>query len=612
MALEEILIMEMPDYHKIGLKLLNRGEYSESIKYFNKVLDDDPTNLDSLYEKSYALSNIGKYKEQLDSLETILTLDPKNKRAMLALSDYHHYFRHYEKELEILEKVLKFYPDDPKIFIYKSLALSYIKNADFNKLLNKYLRLIEDDPTNFELKALIANLHGNLDEAIYYYKKLLEKEINIDTYYDISYAYYNKDDVEKSKKYLNKCLDINPNYIPALLLFSLLLQESPESEIYLDKVLKINPNHFVALSEKAWIILDDKKRILKFNEVKNGEKYVNRALEIIPNDPQMLKLKASCLTYFGKYDESCKFFKKSMEIDPNDETLYTSIAITLSSKQNYEKALEYCEKARRLDPDFSLPLFRKGQIKSRMGEYTKAVEYYDQYLELEKNDINALILKSSSLVSLKKYSIALDIVENAIKLDPERISSWIAKGKIYHYFLKDLAEAVKIYKYALEKVEEDPELYYHLKNALKSLGNLEESRYYEKKIIESDIIALEKQLEDKLVKDLSVFEEHGFLLKLIERQHHCKNSEGNKRIIDILCKNSHDQTVIIELKVVMATMDTYNQIKEYMEIISQEENENAWGIVVSDGAEEEFLDKIKNEKNLYHFNITDLGFETMF
>lgn len=607
----------MDKQYNQGLELLNTGEYSESIKYFNKVLDIDPDNIiDANYQKSKALGIIGEYSEQLDALETILKLDPENKNALMSLASYYNDFAQYDKELEILEQLISNYPDDPKALLNKALCLTNINKEirveDFEKIFS-FISSAEDTETILNIKGFLEFIFGEYDVAINYFKKSLEIRKNIDNYFQIANIYSDIENLDKSRIYLNKCLEINPNYIPALLLYSALENDKnvQESEFYIDKILSINPNHFTALVCKAWLILDDEIPNLSWKDFKKAETYIDRALKLIPNDPEMLKIKAICLSVSGKPDESCEYYKKALSINPNDEEIYTGAAITLVSKNNYQKALDYCEKAKELNPDYTFPLYYKGEIMNYMGEYTKALEYFDQYLQLEKNDISALLSKSESLIYLKNYNEALNIVEEAIYLDPIRIGSWITKGKIYHYYLNDLSEAVKIYKYALENVEEDPELYYYLKNALKSLGNLEESRYYENRLIKSDIIALEKQLEDKLVKDLSVFKKCGFDLKLLKRQCQCKNSDGDRRRIDLLCKDSKGKTVIVELKVVMASIETYNQIKEYIEIMNSDKKE-VIGIIVSDGADDELIEKINQDERILQFNITDLGFETMF
>jgi tetratricopeptide (TPR) repeat protein len=61
--------------NKKGIGLLENGKYKEAIKYFDKSLKQDPSNLHSLNNKGSALRLLKKYNEALKCFDTVLVLE---------------------------------------------------------------------------------------------------------------------------------------------------------------------------------------------------------------------------------------------------------------------------------------------------------------------------------------------------------------------------------------------------------------------------------------------------------------------------------------------------------------------------------------------------------
>lgn len=341
--------------------------------------------------------------------------------------------------------------------------------------------------------------------------------------------------------------------------------------------------------------------------------YIEKSLKSYSKDAELLKLKSAILVIWGKYDESINVFLEIIKLTPNDPMLYSGIAMAFSGRCEYNKALEYCEKSLQLEPNNYFALFYKGNILGFLKRYNESIQIYDQILRIYGEDIDTILEKVYVLTSLKNYDEALNLVNEALKIDPKDSGTWITKAKIYHYFIKDLPKAIEIYEYILNDVKEDPRVYYYLKNAYKSIDELEKSKKYEELLVKSNKIVMEKQLEDKLVKNLGVLKKQGFDLKLIQRQYSCKNFNNEKRRIDLLCRDLDNKIVIIELKVVSAGIETHNQISEYINIIKHEkQRDDVIGIIISDGSEEEFKKILKKRDDIFYFNISELGFETLF
>ena len=132
----------------------------------------------------------------------------------------------------------------------------------------------------------------------------------------------------------------------------------------------------------------------------------------------------------------------------------------------------------------------------------------------------------------------------------------------------------------------------------------------------AESIGLEKELEDALVDNLKILKNFGYDLELYVdpisnqpgRQFICKGNGGR---IDLLC---YDRTkkryVVIELKNVRASQNTFGQISNYMGWVQDRiaKSNPVSGLVISRGYDTRFESALKITDRIGHINVDDLGF----
>jgi tetratricopeptide (TPR) repeat protein len=345
----------------------------------------------------------------------------------------------------------------------------------------------------------------------------------------------------------------------------------------------------------------------------NYEKAISllqKALDLKPNDSIVLDRIGYGHLMLENYEEAEKYFKKSLEIKPDNTLTLVDYGLLFQNQGDLQKAQQFYRKAIDIDDNNEYALRFMGNLYLIQGKNDLALEYYDKYLKLDNEDPYVLTSKSIALIRLGRTSEALEVVDESIKIDSKIYMSWINKS-IIAFLMDNIDDEIKYAKKALDLEPDNCQALFHLKEGLKSKGLIKEAKEYEKKMLQTDCIIFEKQLENNLLNNLNLLEKYGFKLQLIKNQYSCKNSSGNNRFIDILCKDTKKNSyVIIELKIVEASIDTYNQIKEYMDIIKADNKvKNINGIVISYGANQEFQNKVKEENNLFQINAEDLDFE---
>ena len=68
--------------NKKGLDLINSGNYSEAIIYFDKALAMNSSNVNALNNKGVALANLANYYEAIKYIDKALAIEPDDALAL--------------------------------------------------------------------------------------------------------------------------------------------------------------------------------------------------------------------------------------------------------------------------------------------------------------------------------------------------------------------------------------------------------------------------------------------------------------------------------------------------------------------------------------------------
>ena len=182
-ANDEKIAEETSQYFQQGYDLLNEGRYQEAIPLFEKFLEDNPNDVNSLNNLGYASNQLGKYEDTAFYADKILEIDPENTVALNNKGYALDQLGRYEEAVSYFDKTLQI---DPK---------------------NNYA-LFQEGYTLTQL--------GRYDDAISYYDKILQiNPKNIDALNNIGYAFNQLGRYEEAIPYFDKALSIEPNYAVA-------------------------------------------------------------------------------------------------------------------------------------------------------------------------------------------------------------------------------------------------------------------------------------------------------------------------------------------------------------------------------------------------------------
>jgi tetratricopeptide (TPR) repeat protein len=154
-AVTNIYSQSSPDYHKLGEKKDQKGNFKSAIKLYQKALDLDPNNVEILEKMFFAKSNIGQYGSAIDNLNTIIELKPQSSKYYFFRGFFHFNLKNYNAAVLNYTKAIEYQEDkisDFNIYSERGLCKMRLNDyagaiIDFNQSLSIY-----DDPGIIKLK----------------------------------------------------------------------------------------------------------------------------------------------------------------------------------------------------------------------------------------------------------------------------------------------------------------------------------------------------------------------------------------------------------------------------------------------------------------------------
>ncbi|NHJ47944.1 MAG: tetratricopeptide repeat protein [Asgard group archaeon] len=87
-----------------------------------------------------------------------------------------------------------------------------------------------------------------------------------------------------------------------------------------------------------------------------------------------------------QFDEGIKFVTKALELKPDDLNILNSMGFAYGRSGNYEEAIKYYKKALEIEPNFQKALGNLGHVYEMQEKFEEAIEYYERSLEAKPED----------------------------------------------------------------------------------------------------------------------------------------------------------------------------------------------------------------------------------
>jgi len=259
--------------------------------------------LDHLYAYYYKTP-----REEINICEQILEIDEMNSTYWFFLGDAYHKLNQYNKAALYWEKALDIHKKWGTSFgiphLYYRLGDSYHQLGDHKREEEVYalgLSVMPDDPNIISLQAICALSQGDTDKA----NKTLNK--------------YKSIGAARNWSESRILAGLGHIYMGANLI--------DEAENYYRQALALDPGNVLRMHDLAWALIDNDIDIDK------GVELVEKVVEVIPDDSNIIDTWGWGLHKQGKYEEALKTLKQSWELrGPYSPVIYQHL-------QEAEKAI---------------------------------------------------------------------------------------------------------------------------------------------------------------------------------------------------------------------------------------------------------------------------------
>jgi len=134
---------EIESLLKSGQTALNLGNPKDALAFYEKVLEQDPTNHQALFKKGNIFGKFGKYEDAIICYDGVLSQEKEDILSLLNKGLCFHKIEQYAPAIECFDIVLKIKPDS-KTGMY-NMASSLIKSGKLKEGLEFLSKLIELD-----------------------------------------------------------------------------------------------------------------------------------------------------------------------------------------------------------------------------------------------------------------------------------------------------------------------------------------------------------------------------------------------------------------------------------------------------------------------------------
>jgi len=291
----EKIVQEYPDghnYNSIGDLYLKKGDRKNAIEAFHKAAN-------FFREEGFSLKALALFKK-------VLNLNPADADALYALGELN-------EEKELITDAIKY---------YLATADSLAKEGRKDRVFDIYEKILSLSPSNIPLRTKVAETF--LKQGL---KSDAAKE-----YLFIADIYDNKGDIEKSKEYYHKAIDIQPLNKDAVIGLSCLHERAGETE----KAIELMKEATVLFHESVDVLIRAAELSLSGNYIENAKSYLLRINELEPKNAKARRLLGEIYLKEGqkenaweeylvvlddmilqeKYNDAIKVLESFKEIDP--------------------------------------------------------------------------------------------------------------------------------------------------------------------------------------------------------------------------------------------------------------------------------------------------------
>ncbi|MGW6732751.1 tetratricopeptide repeat protein [Streptomyces sp. NPDC055013] len=155
---------------------------------------------------------------------------------------------------------------------------------------------------------------------------------------------------------------------------------------------------------------------------------LNRALELVPDDPRSLALRGEYHRVLGRHDEAISDLDRALELNPADAFALASRGATRLSREGLDEALADLDGAVRLKPDYSWALMRRARVYRAFGDPVRQLADLDRAVAVDPDWAWVRCERGDALRAAGRDEDALADYDHALAREPDYNSARASRG----------------------------------------------------------------------------------------------------------------------------------------------------------------------------------------
>lgn len=356
-------------YYLAGTALLAAKDFQNSIPYFEKALELNPTHSQICNNLGTAYLTMGNYNKSYDNFIKASELEPQNSITFYNIASILQIQSKHEEACKYFQKA---YDIDKEEHYLVSLALSEFKSEQYAQAIKHYKILISQHPEkhNFQYNlACCYEMTGKYSFAIGILSQLvLLNPKSKSMAQKLANLYLKIDAPLKAKEIYERI--IHQGLVSSAIYYEYALicvktGDTDRAESIFKKVIELDPDDAQARKDLGVIYLN--KRL--FNYAKDE---FEKAYKLAPKDAGVIFEYANFLHATSDFLNAQEFYQKAFKKDPQNPDILIFSALNSFALNNLNEALKYIELALKIVPEDSFALYTAGKINYALKEFEKA------------------------------------------------------------------------------------------------------------------------------------------------------------------------------------------------------------------------------------------------
>jgi len=193
-----------------------------------------------------------------------------------------------------------------------------------------------------------------------------------------------------------------------------------------------DPNAIQSAASRYYVAGSELLRAGRFAE---AEACLREALELKPDDPEILNNLATAVWQLGRTPEALACYLRAHQFKPNDYAILNNLGITTWDRGQPDRAAAFFRRALELEPGSFDARMNLGVALTDLGHFDEGLRRVRSALELRPDSASAWDNVGMTLARQGKWDEALACYDRAIELRPDfpearrnRALGWLAQG----------------------------------------------------------------------------------------------------------------------------------------------------------------------------------------